>query len=196
MVGRLCQRAIWLEEGRVRDDGHARDILEAYLRTTVPTAPRVDIPVPATRGIRDLSLSLLRNGAPAVDAPRRDEALTFELDFTTVETMRGLDIAVFLVGPHGVRVMSENLSDAGSTISGPPQRHRVDLTIPPLLAAGDWVVGVWFGTNDEVYLSSEALRLTVLPLPSDPQHTIQGLVRPPVRWTVDSGEPSVPEASV
>src|SRR5262249_31188919 len=34
-IGQLCQHAIWLDNGAIREEGPARDILAAYLRQTV-----------------------------------------------------------------------------------------------------------------------------------------------------------------
>jgi ABC-type polysaccharide/polyol phosphate transport system ATPase subunit len=189
-VGQLCRRAIWLDEGRMRASGDAPDILEEYLRTTVHDVARMDVSLESSSSLDQLSLTLLDgNGRERTDAPRRDESLTFEIAFTTRDNVMALDAALYLVDRHGVRIVNENLSDAGETISGPPQRYRVQLVVPPLLAAGDYVAGIWLGTSDELVFRGELLRLTVLPLPHDREGSVHGAVRPAVRWNVASERP-------
>jgi ABC-2 type transport system ATP-binding protein/lipopolysaccharide transport system ATP-binding protein len=186
VVGQLCRRAVWLEHGRVREVGEAHGVLERYLRTTVPAAARVAVPVQEHGALGELSLSLHdATGAP-VEAPRRDQPLSFEIALTTLRKLMALDAAVYLLDSRGARVVNENLSDVGKTITGPPQRYRIRFELPPLLTAGDYVAGVWLGTYDENIFDGELLRFTVLPLPSDRAESDHGLVRPDARWTVEA----------
>jgi ABC-type polysaccharide/polyol phosphate transport system ATPase subunit len=185
-VGQLCRRAIWLEQGSLRADGAAHNVLDSYLRTTVPSARRVAVPVRPDSAIEDLSFTLLDKQGEQVDAPKRDQPLTFEVSFTARQPVRALDASVFLIDRQGVRIVNENLSDVGETISGPAQAYRIRVTVPPLLAAGDYVVGIWLGNNDELVFRGEVLRMTVLPLPGDRQESVHGAVRPEVNWSVET----------
>ena len=189
VVGQLCRRAIWLDEGRVRSDGDAHDVLDLYLRTTVETAARVDVPLQLHSPIERLSLTLLGEHGELTDAPRRDQALTFQVGFTARQRLVGVDAAVYVIDRHGVRIVNENLSDTGKTISGPPQGYRISLTLPPLLAAGEYVVGVWLGNSEERLFGGELLRLTILPLPQDRSESVHGAVRPAASWSVEPEQP-------
>jgi hypothetical protein len=133
-------------------------------------------------------LSVLDSRGAPVDSPRRDEPLTFEIDFATRESVRGLDVALYVADARGTRVVNENLSDAGHTISGPPQRYVVRLALPPLLAAGDYTVGAWVGNEDVRLFQGDVLRLSVVPLPGDRDHRY-GVVRPHVRWQLETRSP-------
>ena len=186
VVGQLCRRAVWLEQGRVREVGEAHGVLDRYLRTTVPAATRVAVSMQEHGALGELSLSLHdATGAP-VDAPRRDQPLSFEITLTTLRNLMALDAAVYLLDARGARVVNENLSDVGETITGPAQRYRIRFALPPLLAAGDYVAGIWLGTSDENLFDAELLRFTVLPVPSDRTESVHGLVRPDARWTVEA----------
>jgi ABC-2 type transport system ATP-binding protein/lipopolysaccharide transport system ATP-binding protein len=186
-VGQLCRRAVWLDEGRVRAVGDARDVLEQYLRTAVPTATAVEARVDPDGPLEDLALRVLGADGYTVEAPRRDEPLTFEIVFTARQRIMALDAAVYLIDALGFRVVNENLSDVGQSISGPPQRYTVRFVLPPLLASGDYVAGVWLGDYNGNVFSNDLLRLTVLPLPDDREESAHGVVRPDVRWTIDVG---------
>jgi len=185
-VGQLCRRAVWLDEGRVRRVGPAQAVIDEYLRASLPQSTRVDAVVQAAGSLGALAIGVLDGAGAPVDSPRRDQPLTFEIDFTTREPVRGLDLAVYVADTRGIRVVNENLSDAGETISGPPQRYVVRLMLPSLLAAGEYTVGLWVGNDDVRLFHGDVLRLSVLPLPEDRDHRY-GLVRPTVRWELETG---------
>jgi hypothetical protein len=139
--------------------------------------------------LRELSVALLgASGAPA-DAPRRDEPLTCDISFTSRESLLALDASVYLIDRHGARVVNENLSDVGRSISGPPGRYRVRFELPAVLSSGEYVVGVWLGMPNETVFHADILRLPVLPLPEDRDGSVHGLVRPDVKWTIEREGP-------
>ncbi|MFO7572204.1 MAG: ABC transporter ATP-binding protein [Gaiellaceae bacterium] len=184
-VGQLCRRALRLELGQVVDDGPAHEVLDRYLRSTVRPESSVEPSLPGDSPLENLTVSVVDAQGRPVESPRRDEALTFELEFTSRDRLVGLDVAVYLRNPSGVRVVNENLSDSGSTVSGPPGPYRARMSLPPILAADDYFVGVWLGTHDELVFKGEVMHLPVLPLPDDREGSVYGAVRPAVRWTVD-----------
>lgn len=183
-VAQLCSRAVWLEAGRVRSAGPAHELLDQYLRTTVPATTRVEASLHDHDALEHLSLALLGGSGEPLDSPRRDEPLTFELDFTTRQRTMSLDAALYLVDGRGTRVVNENLSDSDQVISGPAQRYRVRFDLPPILASGNYVAGVWLGTQNDLVFRGDLLRFTIRPLPHDRDESVHGSVRPPVRWTV------------
>jgi ABC-2 type transport system ATP-binding protein/lipopolysaccharide transport system ATP-binding protein len=187
-VGRLCRRAIWLDGGELRDDGPVHDVLAHYLATTAPTAHRAEAPGRPNTPIGRVSLAIVDPHGVSVAAPRRDEPLTLHLVICTTERLLSLDAAVYLLDADGVQVLSENISDTGSTIGGPPQELSLHLTIPPVLSAGDYTVGVWLGTESETVFYQELLTFTMLPRFDERADAIRRrrIVQPPVTWTVES----------
>ena len=188
-VAQLCTRAIWLDEGRVRATGNAHEVLDEYLRTAVPATARVEAALREHDDLERLSLALLGPGGEQLETPRRDEPLTFEIDFTTRQKAMSLDAAVYVVDRHGTRIVNENLSDSDQTISGPAQRYRVRFELPPILAAGHYVAGVWLGTHNQLVFRGDLLRFTIRPLPHDRDESVHGSIRPRVRWTVTTERP-------
>jgi ABC-2 type transport system ATP-binding protein/lipopolysaccharide transport system ATP-binding protein len=147
-VTRLCSRAIWLDGGQLKADGAARDVVAAYLAADVDRrAVRQfhdagDAPV-ALRSVAMLDAA----GSPGhlVD---RDEPFTVEVRFDVRRPVPGLDCAVYLSTLRGVRVVDEAWSDAGEAVAGVGS-YVARLQVPSLLNAGDYAVGVWFGTPYE-----------------------------------------------
>jgi ABC-type polysaccharide/polyol phosphate transport system ATPase subunit len=185
-VGQLCDRAVWLDGGRITDDGPARTVLDRYLRATVPARAETAVRFAETNAVEALTLRLVDAAGEPAEAVRRDEPLTLALDFTARQATAGLDAALYVMNRQGARVVNENLSDHGLVLAGPPQRYAVRMTLPPLLGAGDYVVGVWIGDRDATYVSEQLLEVTVLPLPGDRTESRHGLVRPDVTWQIQA----------
>ncbi len=194
VVGRLCRRAIWLDEGRTLADGPALEVLDRYLGSVARRVSSAPAPIAPGSPISDVSVALLDTSGVPVQTVRRDKTLVLRLQVTTTERVHGLDAALYVVDRGGGRLVNENVSDGpcAGTLAGPPGRHDVFLTLPPILAAGQYVVGVWIGTPRETYVSTEVLEFMLLPLPLDQSEARHGLVRPAVSWAAQPPAPAGP----
>jgi ABC-2 type transport system ATP-binding protein/lipopolysaccharide transport system ATP-binding protein len=191
-VGQLCRRAIWLEQGRVKADGATQEVLAQYLESTVQVVPEVHVQGHPDSPVEHVAVAV-RGAAGATTAPRRDEPFTIAVGFATSERTLALDANIFLLNQSGQQVLSENLSDDGTTLNGPPQVFTVQLTVPPVLAAGDYTVGVWVGTEYESYFYGELITFSLLPRPDDRDEWVRRRrsVHAPVTWAVEA-RPSQP----
>jgi hypothetical protein len=66
----------------------------------------------------------------------------------------------------------------------------VALRVPPILAAGDYTLGLWVGTAYEDLLFEEVLRFTLEPAPDDRMDRTgtHRLVRPVIEWTAATAD--------
>ncbi len=186
-VAQLCRRALWLEDARLRADGPAHDVIDAYLRTMVSPASRAHISLAPDNPIQDLSIALVDKGGTAIDALQRDEPLVFDLRFASRQRLLLFDAAVYVLNSSKLQVLSENLSDQGIDLESPGE-HAVRLTIPPILPAGEYIAGVRIGTQDGSHVYEELLHFTLLPRPDDRDEAIRRrrTAQPVVRWDVES----------
>jgi ABC-2 type transport system ATP-binding protein/lipopolysaccharide transport system ATP-binding protein len=201
-VGRLCRRAIWLDEGRVRDVGGAHDVIERYLGTVLSRGGRSVVPVSDTSHVSGLSVVLLDERWEPTDTVRRDESLRFEVSFTLTGTVPRFDLALYVLSESRVQVLSENVSDQQMRIDGPGE-FRVRLSVPGLLSPGDYVAGIWLArlagtwlaSHWEPLVSQEVLQFTVSPRPDDPMEAARRdrLVQPPVTWEIERRPPAPSE---
>ena len=78
------------------------------------------------------------------------------------------------------------LSNLISAIDDPPCEVDVALTVPPILPAGDYLLGVWLGSSYDSFLEQEVLRFRVWPRADDPADELDRdrVAQPPVRWQV------------
>jgi hypothetical protein len=86
------------------------------------------------------------------DAPLVGDVLRIEVEFEVTEDAPGMDLAVIVTTAAGVRVLDELLSE-GASVRLRRGAYRVALPIPPLLNAGEYTVGLWFGTQHEDFVN-------------------------------------------
>jgi ABC-type polysaccharide/polyol phosphate transport system ATPase subunit len=187
-VGRLCRRAYWLEGGALRAEGPSEEIIEQYFSSTVSGRHEAEFAAEPDKPIQLLSVALTDEGGRILEAPRRDERLTLSARLLIRERIPGLDVAFYLRNRKGVQVLSENWSDSGRapTPADLPKEYDVALTIPPLLASGDYVAGLWIGTELHTFVSREILGFRLWPRPDDSEGSLerQRVVQPPVEWRI------------
>jgi homopolymeric O-antigen transport system ATP-binding protein len=188
-ITRLCPRAIWLEKGHIRADGPAPEIVASYLDRGVATTLSAEFPdddeLPCALtsvAIRDLHGELLSR-------PRRDQPFVVDLGMRVRAPTPGLDMAIWLLNETGARVIDEDWSDAEPDRSfQEPGDYRVAVSVPPVLPAGRYTLGVWLRSQYQQLMDDEVLTLEVAPRPDDTTEMVERtrLVQPPVSWSVQS----------
>jgi ABC-type polysaccharide/polyol phosphate transport system ATPase subunit len=188
-VGRLCRRAYWLEHGVIRAEGPSEDIIERYFSSTVTGRHEAEFAAEPDKPVQLLSVALADERGKVLEAPRRDQRLTLSARLLLRERIPALDLVFYLLNRKGVLVLSEAWSDSGRapTPAHLPEEYDVALTIPPLFAAGDYVAGVWIGTELQTYVSQEILGFRLWPRPDDSEGSLerQRVVAPPVEWRIE-----------
>ncbi len=156
-VVRLCRTAVWLEAGTVKSEGPTRSVADAYLASgSSPLAERTFAAdgggAVGLRGVR------LVDASGAV-ARRLHQELPFELEirFVVREPVPELDLSLFIDNLMGVRVLDEAWSERGPEARGEAGEYVARVTVPPVLAVGDYVAGLWVGSPYETLLYEEEL---------------------------------------
>lgn len=183
-VTELCDRAIWLDAGRLVQEGPASDVTRAYMDTLLGRSAE-PLPIPDHPGPVRLE-GVAVAGAGGSSAPRRGEEVTVRLELSG-PAPPGLDLAVYVLDEHGHRVIDDALSDHAAFPEGGADRYSITATLPPILRAGDYAVGVWIGTTHEEYLDASVHAFTIAPSERDKEEAMRRrrLVQPPVEWRVD-----------
>ncbi|WP_049788519.1 ABC transporter ATP-binding protein [Geodermatophilus obscurus] len=158
-LSRLCSRAVWLEAGVIRDDGPTASIVRGYL-----TSGFAGSTANAPRGGSAAGHILQVRVEPLDGSSRplfRDEPIRIVVQFEVLEERLGLDVAVSLTNHRGIGVLDETLSHV-QTNQFPVGKHEVALEVPPVLAHGDYTIGVWLGTpHEDVQHERSVLRFTL-----------------------------------
>lgn len=158
-ITRLCPQVVWLDQGSIKMSGASSSVVDAYLSTGLSTGGPVtfgDDP-DAVAVVRSVAV-LDRQGASG-DMLSRDEPFTVEVRLQTRGHVPALNVAVSLVNLRGVRVMDEAWSDAEPEVDeAPPGTYVCRVTIPPVLAVGQYFLGLWVGSiYDTLVWEPEAL---------------------------------------
>lgn len=185
-VQRLCSRAIFLENGRLKASGPVADIVGAYVSNGCAdgytNAPSVEAP-------RITAARIL------TAAPRTDRPLEIMVEWHLPTRVSGIKIGVGFNTVEGQRVFDSTPEDRGRRIPGEEGTYEATFCVPPntLMARRYLVsVGLWStpsGGRSIVYdHQASALGLTVEAAPVGPyahQPTRDGLVHVErCEWTV------------
>jgi ABC-2 type transport system ATP-binding protein/lipopolysaccharide transport system ATP-binding protein len=188
-VGRLCNRGVWLDGGRLAADGPIDDVIRSYLGGTAGRPSSATFDDLAAGPIRLNAAEVVAAGREDSEMIRRDETLRISLRFETTAAVRGLNLAVFVVTRDGTRVIDDALGDAPRRPADlSPGRHVATATLPPLLPAGEYALGVWFGSAYEEFLEREVLTFRIWPRSDDLEEAVgrPRVVAPMLEWDLRS----------
>jgi ABC-type polysaccharide/polyol phosphate transport system ATPase subunit len=159
-VSALCRTTAWLDRGAVRAYGPTAEVVDAYLTAGTDLAGRRVYPLREDRAASVLEARVLdAHDAPA-SALSRDEPVVLEVRFAVREPVPGLDLTVFVQNLRGVRVLeeawSEKVPDEERGLTG---EYVARIAIPPVLAVGEYVAGLWLGSKyDAMFYEDDVLR--------------------------------------
>ena len=187
-VTRLCGRAVWLDKGRIRAVGRPDDVVASYLKTSLDEGVTIDLGFDEGAPVRLTSVSL-QSGTDGSGQLVRGDALDVSIRLNADDLASPADIAVYILNASGTCVLDEAFSDAERSppLPGGATQSQLGLRIPPLLPAGDYVLGVWVGNEYETYFNREVARFSLLPRPDDLREAVRRtrVVQPPVQWRLN-----------
>jgi ABC-type polysaccharide/polyol phosphate transport system ATPase subunit len=191
-IGRLCDRTLWLDRGRIAFDGPTEHALQRYFdaighvdagRAELETDPRLPVALE--------SVWLTDGEGAAVAEPGRYDAVVLRLRLRVRERLQGLDVGFYVMDSLGLRVLEDTVraGDPASRLGSAPGRAEVAVTLPGVLRADDYLVGVYVYAGDEWYVVEEPLRFRVLPAHGESDDGLRPAVRPRLAWSVGDVEP-------
>jgi ABC-type polysaccharide/polyol phosphate transport system ATPase subunit len=159
-VTRLCSRVLWLDGGRIKQIGPSDHVVSAYLASGRTFAARQVFTEDRTRPVSVLGVAVLDSSGNPTEVLDRDAPVTFEVRFVVRERVPALDMTVLVHNLRGVRVLDEAWSESA------PARAReaigeyvARIVVPPILAPGEYVAGLWLGTPFEsMFYEDDLLR--------------------------------------
>jgi lipopolysaccharide transport system ATP-binding protein len=187
-VTRLCSRAIWLHEGRIRADGQAADVVASYLAGEDAAPLTIELPPRDEGAVRLDSVAVRDPEGKILSRPRRDQPLLVDLRLQIRERVPGLDASVWVVDGTGMRVIDDNWSDThpDTGLGDEPGGYSLAVTIPPVLRPGRYTLGVWLGTQFEDFAYRDLFSVQIMPLAEDRAEMIERprLVQSILGWRV------------
>jgi ABC-2 type transport system ATP-binding protein/lipopolysaccharide transport system ATP-binding protein len=189
-VTRLCSRAIWTDRGRIIRDGDPTDIVREYYAKVLGQGGQATFEIDGEIGVTRVAIADELGGL--LHQPTRGEPFAIEADIVARRPYHDLDVGIYVRDRDGTMLTHEWWSDQPElpSIATEAGHYRVTLHLPPLLRAGEYVVGLWIGNDQTEHFHREVLQLVVVPQTGDRQHwlTRRRLIQPCVRWSSRSLE--------
>jgi lipopolysaccharide transport system ATP-binding protein len=185
-IRQLCARIVWLDNGRVRAEGSAPEILEQYTDSLGGAVSEVHFPDAPVAPVQLLSVAVTDEGGSIVQRPRRNDRLSFRIRLRTSTVVPSLDLGIYIFNRNGLRLLDEFLSDVEEVglVTDEGGEYEVLITIPPVLPAGEYVLWVWCASRFETYVEREVLTFRLWPRPEDSSEAVERtrLIQPRVTW--------------
>lgn len=132
----LCQRAIWLDQGQVKDDGPTDAVISSYLKTAIiSTAERVwtDLEsAPGNEKARLCAVRVLDADGEASGQGRIEEPLTVEIEYAALEPDTVLNISISIYDEKGTYVLASPSNTDATWFQKPHPvgRYRSRVVLP------------------------------------------------------------------
>ena len=188
-VRSLCDRAVWLENGVVREEGEAGEVADAYLGQVQVDIQQAEAADPSSRWsqLRITQVELLDSRGRPTTRVATGDAVTFRMHYEAAEPVRNPVFSFAITTPDGMLVTGPNTKEAEVFVDKVEGGGTVDLHVPRLLLLlGNYDVTVEC-TNDSVTHSyhrwSRALRFDVVP--GVPHETYGGVVSLDGRFSIN-----------
>jgi lipopolysaccharide transport system ATP-binding protein len=189
----FCSRAIWLESGRLREDGPAQQVVSAYLRSSLGSLLAAEFAEDDGAAVSLVAASVRDRAGRVVSGATRDEPLTIHFRLVVREAAPGLDVGVFVINEEGVHVIADSFSDLSreGPLPGHPGAYEASVTIPPILTPGRYRVQTWIGTEHDAFVRRELFTLEVTPKSEDPPgwKDRRRVVQPRLAWRISRTAP-------
>lgn len=168
-LAQLCTRAVWFDEGRITRQGPAVEVVRRYLDSSGVRRREIELDVDGsddgqTGPARLRRIAVLGDDHTATSTLLAGDHLAIELEVEVIDPTPAVDVAVVLERANGPVLLDENL--AGVRGDRPTLerrgRHRLRMTLPPMLTPADYTIGVWLGTAyDDIHFHERILTFTI-----------------------------------
>ena len=186
-IGRLCDRTLWLDQGQVAFDGSTHESLRRYFDAIGRIdAGRVDLePDPHLPAALTSVWITDEEGAPITE-PTRHAGIVLRLRVAVRQRIPGLDVGFYVTDSTGARVLEDTLrvADPASELGSAPNDVEVAVTLPGVLRADDYLVGIYIYAGHDYFAVEEPLRFRVPPAQGESDDGIRPAVRPRLTWSV------------
>lgn len=198
-VENLCNRTIWIDEGKVRMDGDTSSVVDEYLRTTAKDLVERSWNDPATAPGNDklrLCSAMVRPEAQPTPGPLDIETpIAVDIELLNLTASGALSLTVQIQNDQGTIVFSTN-SDHPHRDAPPLPRGRVRFTchIPSRLLNYGLYRVVLIGIMNQhimVYRTEDFLCFDVKESPAlhGDWFNCAGVTRPDIKWTITPASP-------
>ena len=195
-ISRLCQRSLWMDEGRVRKEGGTQEIINQYQSHYLVAAPHWQRPDPldATSDFAFISVKATNEQHQMTSHFAGDDMVLVLIDYRVSRYLSGCQIGVRLHNSEGLPILTTADSDASGASAMPkePGLYHTSFKIPGnLLTPGTYslLIAAHLPQRNVYELIEQAIVFEVLPPGSltslDGRY---GLIAPLFNWETQREE--------
>jgi len=189
-ISRLCQRSIWMDEGRVGKEGGTQEIINQYQSHYLVAAPHWQRPdhLEATSDFAFISVKAINEQHQKTSHFAGDDTVLVQIDYRVSRYLSGCQIGVRLLNSEELPILTTADSDASGASAMPkePGLYHASFKIPgKLLAPGTYslLMAAHLPQRNVYELIEQAIVFEVLPPGSltslDGRY---GLIAPLLNW--------------
>jgi len=144
-ISQLCESAIWLEEGLIKDIGPVDRIVKQYLSFGSKEKPEIFFQENKHKRAQYQSVRVLNSRGVVASMISCDDSITVEMVYQIRELVPGLYMTFYLQNIEGVTILFSDWNDftPGHFQNIEPGMHTFNVTIPPrILAAGKYYLTI------------------------------------------------------
>jgi ABC-type polysaccharide/polyol phosphate transport system ATPase subunit len=190
-VGRLCDRTLWLDQGRVRFDGPTHEALRRYFEAVGQIdAGRVELETDPHLPVALTSVWLTGEDGVQITGATRLDTVVLRLRLEVRERIPGLDVGFYIADSMGLRVLEDMLriAEPATALGSSPGEAEIAVALPGVLRADDYLVGIYIYSGHDYYVVEEPLRFRVAAAPGESEDGLRPAVRPQLSWSVTGVE--------
>jgi ABC-2 type transport system ATP-binding protein/lipopolysaccharide transport system ATP-binding protein len=186
-VTRLCPRTVWLDGGKIVQDGPSARVVDAYLQSGA-ASPVASFPIDLAAPVQLTAVAVTDADGRVIESPRRDQEFSIRFRLRVSERIPGLDFSLTLVNQRGVQVLVDNWSDNRTSTNemDRPGDYEAIARIPCILSTGQYTVTFWIGTAHEDLFQREVLGFRLGPRPGESSEELERprAAAPYIAWAV------------
>ncbi len=150
-IKQLCQKSVWLENGKVKEIGNVNTIVDNYLASNSSNEFNTFLPIDNNRrnedpSIRITDFKLLNN------LPKTGDILQFEFEIENKsDETKQVEMAIAIKNIQYEPVTQFFSKDTNSTILLKPGENSISVATPSLpLVEGNYHLNLWVGSNQRI----------------------------------------------
>ena len=150
-IKQLCQKSVWLENGKVKEIGSVNAIVDEYLASNTSNEFNTFIPLNNNRRNEDPSIRItdfrLLN-----KLPKTGDILRFEFDIENIsDETKQAEMAIAIKNIQYEPVTQFFSKDTNSILLINPGKNTIFVETPPLpLVEGNYHLNLWVGSNQRI----------------------------------------------
>ena len=150
-IKQLCQKCVWLENGKVKEIGGVNAIVDKYLASNSSNEFNTFLPLDNNRRNEDPSIHI-KDFRLLNRLPKTGDVLQFEFDIDNKSNeTKQVEMAIAVKNIQYEPVTQFFSKDTNSTIILKPGKNLVSVTTPSLpLVEGNYHLNLWIGSNQRV----------------------------------------------